>query len=166
MTSQDYRRTIGTSNFHAIRREPVDDLQAMPRGIAPAACWDRLERSEGCEDHRAERLKQMLVQLADHLLHDRKRPGVGMLDTKGALLNQCRVDIRDRYQAHDVADLIAAETVGISGAVKEFMMVQDHIQHLRREAALGCEHLIAATGMLANFVNFRLGQLSRLVQNR
>src|SRR5947209_1379212 len=83
----------------------------------------------------------------------------------GTFLDQRRIDIKDRRQANDVADLVAAQTIGISGAIKEFVMVQDHVQHLRREAFLGRQRLIAASWMLAYFLHFLRGQFSRLVQN-
>ena len=44
-------------------------------------------------------------------------------------------------------------------------MVQHNVQHLRREAALGCERVIAETRMLADFAHFLLGEQSRLVEN-
>ena len=78
----------------------------------------------GSQGHRAEGLKHMLVELAAHLFHDRKGLGVRKRQPVGTLLHQRRVDIHDRCQAHDVADLIAVQAIGISGAVKEFVMVQ------------------------------------------
>ena len=63
--------------------------------------------------------------------HDRERLGVGERQPVGALLDQRGVDIDDRRQAHDVADLVAVQAVGISGAVEEFVMVQHHVEHLR-----------------------------------
>ena len=45
-------------------------------------------------------------------------------------------------------------------------MVQDHIQHLRREAALVYQRFIAPARMLADFTHFLVRQFSRLVQDR
>ena len=55
---------------------------------------------------------------------------------------------------------------GIAGAVEKFVMMQDHVQHLRREAALGRERVVAAARMLAYFGHFlrcqRAAGLSRI----
>ena len=56
--------------------------------------------------------------------------------------------------------------VGISAAVEQFVMVQDHIQHLRRKAAFGGERVIAAPRMLADRDPFLVGERARLVQDR
>ncbi len=45
-------------------------------------------------------------------------------------------------------------------------MVQDHVQHLRREAALLRQRIIAEARMLADYGHFLVGQRSRLVQDR
>ncbi len=43
-------------------------------------------------------------------------------------------------------------------------MVQDNIQHFRREAAFGCESVIAQTRMHTDYPYFLVGELSGLVQ--
>src|SRR5450759_507896 len=45
-------------------------------------------------------------------------------------------------------------------------MVQDHIQHLRREAALGRERVIAEARVPADFNHFLIRELPGLVQDR
>ena len=106
------------------------------------------------ERDRAEGLQQMLVELVAHLFHHPERLDVGELQPVGALLDQRGVDVHDRGQAHDVADLLAGEAIGIAGAVEEFMVVQHHVEHFRRETALRRQRVIAAARMLAHLVAF------------
>src|SRR5258708_2688060 len=94
-------------------------------------------RSVRPERHRTEGLQQLLVELAAHLFHERKRLGVRERQPVGALLHQRGVDSDERGQANKAAYLIAAQASGISGAVKQFVMVEHAVQHLRRKAALG-----------------------------
>ncbi len=108
----------------------------------------------------------MLVELAAHLFHHHERLGVREWQPVGTLLHQRRVDIHDRRKAHDVTDLIAAQAIWIPGTVKQFVMVQHHIQHFRREAALGRKRIITQTRVLADDAHFLVGELSRLVQDR
>ena len=88
--------------------------------------------------------------------------GVGERQPVGALLHQRGVDVHDRGQAHDVADLVAAQAIGISGAVEQFVMVQHHVQHFRRKAALGGERVIAAPRMLADLADFLVAERAGL----
>src|SRR5260370_1795073 len=97
------------------RPDPTDSLAGAERYSA------RPER------HRAERLQQLLIELAAHPFHQRERARMGERQPVRAFLNESRIDIHDRGQANDIADLIAGETVRISTAVKEFMVVQDHV---------------------------------------
>ena len=102
------------------------------------------------ERDRAERMQQVLVQLVAHIFHHGERLGVGELQPIGALLYHGRVDIHDRGQANNIADFLAAEAVGIAGAVEKLVMMQDHVEHLRREAALRRQCIEAAARMLAS----------------
>ena len=45
-------------------------------------------------------------------------------------------------------------------------MVQHHVEHFRREAALRRQRVIAAARMLAHLVHFLRRQLARLVEDR
>jgi hypothetical protein len=65
------------------------------------------QRSIRIERDRTERLQQLLVELATHRFHDRKRPRMRERQPIGALLDQRRVDVDDRRQADDIADLAA-----------------------------------------------------------
>ena len=112
-----------------------------------------LETTLNAQRHRAERLQQMLVELVAHLFH-LESLGVRERQPVGALLHQRGIDIHDRGQAHDIADLLAAQAVGIAGAIEELMMVQDHIEHFRRKTALGRKRIIAAARMLAHLIHF------------
>ena len=114
---------------------------------------------------RTERLQQMLVELAAHGFHDRKRPGVRERQPVGALFDQRRVDVDDRRQSHDIADLIAAQAIGISGAVENLVMMQHHIKHFRRKSALRRERIIPETRMHPHLPHILVGELSGLVEN-
>ena len=91
---------------------------------------------------------------------------MGELQPVGALLDQGGIDIHDRGQPHDVADLLAVQAVGIAGAVEEFVVVQHHVEHFGREAALRRQRVIAAARMLAHLFHFLQRQRARLVQDR
>ena len=69
-------------------------------------------RLNDAQRHRAERLQQLLVDLAAHFFHDRERLGMGEFKPVGALFHQGRIDVDDGRQAHDVADLIALKRFG------------------------------------------------------
>ncbi len=71
-----------------------------------------------------------------------------------------------RRQPDDVADLAAGQPIGIAGAVEHLVVMQHDVEHLRREAALGGERIVAAARMLADFGHFLVRQLARLVQDR
>ena len=108
----------------------------------------------------------MLVDLVAHFFHHAERLGVGELQPVGALLDQGRIDIHDRGQPHDVADLLAVQAVGVAGAVEEFVVMQHHVKHFGRESALGSQRVIAAARMLAHLFHLVQRQRARLVQDR
>ena len=61
---------------------------------------------------------------------------------------------------------LPASPFGIAGAVEQLVMVQHHVEHFRREAALRHQRLIAEARMLAHLGEFLLRELARLVQDR
>ena len=79
-------------------------------------------------------------------------PGVGELQPVGALLDQSGIDIHDRGQPDDVADLLAVQAVGIAGAVEELVVVQHHVEHFGRETALHGQRVIAAEAVIQRFL--------------
>ena len=91
---------------------------------------------------------------------------MGELQPVGPLLDEGGIDIHDRRQANDVADLIAVQAVGVAGAVEKLVMVQHHVEHFGREAALRRQRLIAAARMLAHLFHFLQRQRARLVEDR
>ena len=83
----------------------------------------------------------------------------------GAVLHQRRVDVDDGCQSHDIADLIATQAIGISGAVEHLVMMQHHIQHFGREAAFRRERIIAKARMHPHHAHVLIRELSGLVEN-
>src|ERR1700688_5335931 len=67
--------------------------------LAMTAERRRTRQSVIPERDRAERLQQLLVELAAHLFHHGKRIGMRELEPVGTLLHQRRIDIHDRGQA-------------------------------------------------------------------
>src|ERR1700686_2385964 len=104
-------------NGSPVRKSAVtaDTALRLSKALGTTAGFWPCAASIRASGHRPESLQQMLVELVAHLLHDRKRLGVGKRLPVGPLLHQRGVDIDDRGQPHDVPDLVAAQAIGISG---------------------------------------------------
>src|SRR5436190_1361968 len=82
-----------------------------------------------------------------------------------ALLDQSAIDIRNRDGANQVRNFISGKAVRISGPVKIFVVMQDHVEHLGVQSSLRTKRLVTELGMSLHDGSFLLGELGRLFQN-
>src|SRR5262249_43489942 len=79
-----------------------------------------------------ERAYQRLLELAVHVAEDVVGVRARQRRLVGARFDQCREDVRDGHDAHEVADALRTELVRIAAAVEILMVMPYGVEDLGR----------------------------------
>src|SRR5215213_10178583 len=114
-------------------------IAIIPR-VSVAVRSRRKRDAAECPDQRA-------FQLAVHAAEDLVGVLPGHWLPVGPRLDQCGKDIRDRQQSDQIGNLRARQSIGITGAVKIFVMMPDAVQNFRTDAGYALQEIISDRGM-------------------